>query len=253
MHTIYEDELLRVEALKPQPAPEGGTALLSFPGIGQKTELVEAQKPEFAGTGRGFANAVFCYDKTRSWGNRLDWDVLTSAVRKAAGGCTLYSIGNSMGGYLAIAASAYLPITRSISFVPQFTVDPDAEPHDRRWRMYSKTIKGFPMKPASYYFVPETEYFIFSSGKGMDGKHAQLFPKAPNIHHWVFPGAGHGLAAALKEQGELDRCIQSCFAGDTGLAFPQETQRLSPGGEAVQLPPAAALTPTGNGAAALPA
>ncbi|KIC28266.1 hypothetical protein [Leisingera sp. ANG-M6] len=254
MHIIYENKFLRVEALKPQPAPAGSRVLLSFPGIGQKMDLIDVQTPEFAGIGREFGNTVFCYDKTRSWGNRLDWDVLTAAVRQAAEGSTLYSIGNSMGGYLAIVAGAYLPITRSVSFVPQLTVDPEAEPHDTRWRMYSNSIKSFPMKPASHYFAPETEYFIFSAGKGVDGKHAQLFPKASNIHHWVFPDAGHRLAANLKEQGELHRCIQSCFEGETEAVFSQETQRLSPAADAGLEPPAAAcLAATGPLNSAAPA
>ncbi|UWQ79735.1 hypothetical protein K3725_01635 [Leisingera sp. S132] len=243
MHIIYEDDTLRLETLKPGPVPAGGTVLLSFPGIGQAVELIDVQQPEFAGSGRNCSNVIFCYDKTRSWGNRLDWDALTRTVLEAAGGCTLFSIGNSMGGYLAIVASAFLPIERSIAFVPQFSVDPEAAPGDRRWRVYSKSIKSFPMKPAGHYFVPETEYFIFSSGTGMDGQHAQLFPKGGNIHHWLFPGAVHSLAADLKERGDLDSCIQASLAGDTNLSFSQPSEKLSPAAAPGHLVPHAARLP----------
>jgi hypothetical protein len=40
---------------------------------------INVQKPEFFGAGRSFDNIIFITDKTRSWGNQLDFDSIKRA------------------------------------------------------------------------------------------------------------------------------------------------------------------------------
>ena len=247
MHIVYESETLKLEAVHPVTASEGGGVLLSFAGIGHRMKEIDVQKPEFLGSGRNFDNIIFVYDQRRSWGNQIDLELMAAEILKIAGRNALFTIGNSMGGLLAITATKFLPVTRAVSFVPQYSVDPEIAPWDQRWRMYTRRITEFPMKPASYYFVPETEYFIFSNGRGIDGKHAELFPKAPNIHHLIFPTAGHALAAQLKADGDLDRCVQMSFAGDSDICCTLENYRVSPPSGAAPHPASAAPGSSGPG------
>jgi len=174
---------------------------------------IDVQQPEFFGAGRGFDNIIFVSDLTRSWGNHIDFPLLAERVAPFIAGRRVFCIGNSMGGFLAILASRYIEIEASISFAPQYSINPETAPWEDRWKKYTDHISEHKVSHVGDYFNHETSYYIFSGGLGRDRRHARLFPVRENISHTVFSDMKHNIAAYLKENGLLNSVVTSCLAG----------------------------------------
>ena len=228
MEIIFEDKFLRISARQKMNNHTGSTILLSFTGIGHGMGGIEVQKAEFGRAGRIIDNVIFVTDKTRSWGNSLNFNTVAKQILPFIKNKDVYSIGNSMGGFLSIVATHYLPIKKSISFAPQYSVDPVYVHWEHRWKSYTDKISNYSIQNAGSYLNDRTAYFILSGGMGNDKKHAMLFPIKPNLFHYQFPKIGHNVATSLKEKGVLDRAIQSCFNDSGRLDIDIEYEQLSP-------------------------
>ena len=202
--------------------------LLSFTGIGHRMGGIEVQKPEFRGAGKTFGCIIFITDKTRSWGNAIDFNIIEERILPFIENRDVYSIGNSMGGFISIVATRYLPIRKSISFAPQYSVDPVCVDWEHRWKSYTEKINKYSVQNAGNYLNDRTTYFILSGGMGNDKKHAMLFPARANIFHYQFSETGHNVAAALKKKGMLDGVIHSCFNNSGRLDIDMDYEQLSP-------------------------
>jgi len=90
--------------------------VVSFTSIGMKLGSTDIQKFEFQKLGENIGNRIYVIDKKRSWGNNLNYGVICELIgpfyRKT------YSLGNSMGGFLAVILTAFIKIEVCISFVP---------------------------------------------------------------------------------------------------------------------------------------
>ena len=141
-----------------------------------------------------------------------------------------YAIGNSMGGFLAIVMSRFLPIETVIAFAPQFSVDPNVVPWEDRWKVYRDAIEAYHIRDAGSYFVSGTTYFLLSGGRGADLQQARLYPVQSNVNHFLFPELHHKVAAALKAAGKLNMVVQQAFDGqiDAGAWGDFRNERLSP-------------------------
>ncbi len=189
---------------------------------------LNVQKPEFFGTGRSFDNIIFITDKTRSWGNQLDFDTIKDAIEPLIETRKIYSIGNSMGGFNAIISTFYIETDVCIAFVPQYSVNPSIVPWEKRWREYTSNIENFRFESVREFMNKTTNYFIFTGGKGPDQRHAKLFPVMDNICHYSFPSIEHNVAQTLKELGALNVVVQSCFDRANDLPRSLEYDTLSP-------------------------
>lgn len=228
MKIIFEDNALKISGRIAENIPGNGAILLSFTGVGHAMGGIDVQKPEFFGSGKGFDSILFITDKTRSWGSALDFDLIRSIVLPLADGRPIYAIGNSMGGFLSILASYYLPIGRVMAFAPQYSVDPLHVPWEMRWREYTIGITRHVEQTAATAMVDRTHYYIFSGGRGLDRRHAEMFPAKDNVTHYVFPLIEHNVALYLKEHGLLARTIQACLAGWRHLNFSIPVEQHSP-------------------------
>ena len=225
---IFEDAFVKITSRQAQSDHKSDSILLSFTGIGHAMGGLNVQKPEFFGTGRSFDNIVFVTDKTRSWGNQLNFDTIKDAIAPLIGARTVYSIGNSMGGFNAIVSTSYIATDMCIAFVPQYSVNPSLVPWERRWKVYTSRIQTFQFESVSGHMNDTTSYYIFSGGRGRDQMHAELFPVGDNIRHYSFPNIAHDVARTLKEMGALDAVVQSCFDRASELPEILEYDVLSP-------------------------
>lgn len=229
MIDIYEDDLLKISVVENADAVRADSVMLSFAGHGHKVGDSRIQKPEFFGAGRAFAATVFIFDKTRSWGNELDFSVIEQKIAKYIEGRKIFTIGNSMGGFNAMLACHYLPVVACVAFVPQFSVDQRVVPWENRWGPAVARIKTFDVSMISDFMNTETRYYLFSSGRGLDYFHAALFPMGPNIFHYRFRRFGHNVSGLLKEKGLLAGIIHGCFEGDFTMPKGIAAEILSPG------------------------
>jgi hypothetical protein len=206
---LFDDAAMKIEWLP----GESDKILLCFTGIGHSMGGLDVQGPEFAGTGLNFGTPVFLYDKKRSWGNALDFDVMARVLAPIVAGRTVVSMGNSMGAFLAIAATQYVPISRCFAFAPQFSVDPTVLPKENRWARYRDQIETFRLPSLAQSFNDTCEYFIFSGATPRERLHWENFPVAGNIHSFILPDSDHDIALDLKASERLNALMQICMTG----------------------------------------
>ena len=177
---VFEDETTLISAIsRREGAPR--SALLSFTGVGHKTGVLDIQQPEFAGAGRDVDCMLFISDKTRSWGNRLNVPALQRVIAEHAPNAQLDTLGNSMGGFLALLAPTFLPVSTAIAFAPQFSVRPDIVPFERRWTDYRRAISEWPYPSLATVWQDRTRYYVFTGRQGPDAAHADLTVAVDNL------------------------------------------------------------------------
>ena len=230
---LYEDPRLRLAVMSRQDGHNGRT-LLSFTGVGHAMGGIDVQRPEFFRTGEAYRHIVFVTDLTRSWGNALDFSLIRDHVAGLTESDTVDALGNSMGGFLALLAPAFLPVRRAVAFAPQFSVHPGLVPWETRWGHYRKAIRDWKYDSLEGRFADTTGYFVFSGDNALDRRQAGLFPVSDNLTMTLLEGFGHDVANDLKQAGVLQELIAACFEGrylrdwlDTRLVGfrPQRTQR----------------------------
>ena len=207
--TLFDDDVMTV-FYRPGRLD---ACVVSFTGVGHGTGGIDVQNPEFARSG-GEESSVFVIDKHRSWGNALDWEALKRVLAPVLKGAHVTTLGNSMGGFLAIYAARDLGATEAIAFAPQWSVDPKIIPDENRWKKYRRTISEFRIPDLSDAFSSRTKYFVLFGNDVRDYKHVRLFAKrtdALELH--VLDGCDHDVARFLKDKGQLYAAINACRAG----------------------------------------
>ncbi len=222
MDNIYCDGSCRVRAKAP-PDAEQKSVLLSFTGIGHATGAIDVQKIEFFGTGRSFDNVIFVSDLERTWGNGLDFPAIFTALAPYLEGRRVHAIGNSMGAFLAVVASAHWPIVSVVGFASQFSVSRAVIPEETRWEQYVSRIEVFRIPSLEGYFNDTTDYYLLSGASGKEPLHWSRYPKKVNVRNIVFAGVKHNLAATLKEEGSLPAIIDACFNDRLDIAWLNRT------------------------------
>ena len=207
---IHQDQVLRISTLKAQGTK--GRALLSFTGIGHSLGGLDVQKPEFTRAAGGYDRIFYITDVTRSWGNLLDFGTINEVVRQSAPDLRFDAVGNSMGGFLALLAPCFLPIDRTVAFVPQFSVHPEIAIWDRRWRQYRQNIKAWKYRSLDRALNDDTQYYVFAPTSGPDAEHARRIPAGANITLTQLD-AEHDLARRLKAAGLLNEIVLRCMDG----------------------------------------
>lgn len=213
MNSIYEDEYLQVKIKLSSGVSD--TVILSFTGIGHAMGQANVQKIEFMGSlSLNDPTLIFVIDKTRSWGNSLDFGLLVSLVKKYSINKKIFCIGNSMGAFNAVVFSSFYTVEVCLGFVPQYSVSKDVVKKEDRWRSYTDKIRDFKFKELSEeFFCNETRYFFYSGSHYKERRHWSRFPNKSNIYNMVVEGERHDVASTFKKNGILGEVINSAFGG----------------------------------------
>lgn len=214
--TIFADEFCEIRANR-RALKKADRVLLSFTGGGHAMGGMRVQTLEFVGTASRQGAPIFITDLTRSWGNRLDFPRIADRLAPYLEGKEVVSLGNSMGGFLSILATSYLPIKTAIAMSPQFSVHPQIVPQERRWAKYRRTIDCFRYDSLEGHFQTGTKYYAFFGAARTEKVHYTKFPVCDNVAVMVFPGQGHSLAQWLHGQGQMDTIISACISGTFSL------------------------------------
>ncbi len=208
---LHEDSALKVTATD---RPDARALVLCFTGIGHALGGIDIQRAEFVGTMATLgAASAFVFDKTRSWGNRVDFARVADLVAPLAPGARILGLGNSMGGFNAILMSNFTAMETCVAFAPQFSVMPGVVPGEIRWRDYVAAIDGFRFPSLEGQFNDRTRYVTVNGDDAAERAHWSRFPARPNARHLVVRGQGHEAAAALKSAGVLGHFLAAAFAG----------------------------------------
>lgn len=204
--TLVDDDVLRLVVFP----RDSGQVCFCFTGVGHNVGGIDVQTNEFFAATRQ-STVVFVCDKQRSWGNALDFGMIVERTAPYAEGKRLTTLGNSMGGFLAILASRFLAFDSVVSICPQYSVCP-AVVDEPRWRQYTSRITDWKFPSLAGAFRESTQYYVFGSPNGRDWQQLQLFPVLPNLHKIVLHGVeAHHEARRMKQLGVLYPVIEACF------------------------------------------
>ncbi len=225
LEVILDNEYLKITMA--QRASDN--VVFCFTGIGHAMGGIDVQREEFYRI-TDSATTIFLIDKERSWGNNIDFDELKTFLRPYIEGKTLYALGNSMGGFLAVIASHYFDFESVVAFVPQYSVNKAVVPEEDRFDEYVNHISNWQFESLDGFFNDETEYYVFNDTSSYENAHMKWFPELPNLHKIVVknPEWNHRSAAMLKEMGVLYDCILGCFEKQSAEAIKRIITAASP-------------------------
>ncbi len=190
--------------------------VLSCSGVGTERGKMPPFELMNAASGDGAHSVLFISDATRSWlsapGLREEIfeqvETLISQLRPK----TLISMGNSMGGFMALNLSRVFPIDITIAFTPQFSVDKTIVPEENRWRHFRDKIDHFTVPMVENLPQETGHHYVFHGGEQREHIHWSRFPTQENLRHYIFPELDHNIARSLKEQDLLEPLIEACAA-----------------------------------------
>jgi len=120
------------------------------------------------------------------------------------------SYGSSMGGYAALVLGAACGASRGLALSPQFSVDPEIVPFEKRWALDVAQIRfgpaiGLPTLP--------TQHIAYDPRDAADARHAALFAAKGETIKIRVPWGGHPVGAAINETGLLGTLLERVAAG----------------------------------------
>jgi len=205
--TVFDDDVMTVLHI-PGRKDE---CIVSFTGVGHALGGVDLQNPEFARSSSD-ETKIFIIDKERSWGNNIDWEKLKSLVDSLAPNAQITTLGNSMGGFLAILSAPILGAIQTVAFVPQWSIDPATVPEESRWLEYRQKIKKIHYPDLSEAVRSKSKIYTFFGINGKDKVHINFFIQA-KTETYVLGNCDHDVAAYMKRKGLLYPVISACREG----------------------------------------
>jgi hypothetical protein len=137
---LLDDENCRVE-IDDAAIAQADRLVVTFAGIGPGRRPKGVPAPEFLGSASRYGVAVSVADKNRSWGNALDVPRIADAILRIADGRPISTLGNSMGGFLAVLFSTPLRATHAVAVAAQFSIAHSIIPNEHRWDQFSDAIR----------------------------------------------------------------------------------------------------------------
>jgi hypothetical protein len=203
--TLFEDDFCRISMI------DGDTEVVtvsisSTPRIGE-----EFSKEEFVKTSTKDGKAVFLIDKTSSYGNRLDWNLIIDTLSPHLVDKDVRAIGFCMGGFLATVLSKYFKIHSVVAVTPQYSIMPEfLQDNSYLLALYTKSISEWKVPSLEGYFQEETNYYIFASSDEEDMVQIANFPIQDNVFIFDFgEDYGHSLPGQLG--ADLEVLVEACF------------------------------------------
>jgi len=208
LETLIDNDELKITV----KSTASKNVVFCFTGVGHSLGGIDVQREEFFRISES-ATTIFISDKQRSWGNNINFGEVISIVGPYIKGKQIFSLGNSMGGFLAIVASRYFTFNSVVAFVPQYTVSKRIIPTENRWDKYVNKIQNWKIESLDNCFVENTRYYVFGDYSERERIQLNNFPKKDNIYKIIIKNNGwnHKVALRLKELGVLYDCISGCF------------------------------------------
>ncbi len=173
---------------------------------------------EFArsATADGQDNALFIADPQRSWLNapRIVEEIVEAidAARDEVQADDTVAMGYSMGGFAALVISGFTPLSATLAFSPQMSIDPALVPDEGRWKKYRDRIQSVTIRQATDHMAPATQHTIIMGAARLEKPQLRLLPQAANTDIHLLRRTGHDSATRIKQAGILSDVIAHAFA-----------------------------------------
>jgi len=124
--------------------------------------------------------------------------------------------GASMGGHGALLLADLLRAERAVAIAPQFTLDPETAPFERRWQVSRDRIGRFRHDLRDHMTRTATKFILYDS-LDMDRYHIDLMQPDDRFQLIRFPGASHQILRFLQETGCLGDLLATLTDPDVGF------------------------------------
>ena len=114
-----------------------------------------------------------------------------------------------MGGFLAIYFSKLLNASSVLAFAPQWSVDHNVVPSEKRWSQYTKKIEKFKISDLRNSFDRDIRYLVIFGKNEEDDLHRSFFEEVEECDLHIFHEDTHLIAKVLKQQNKLYPIINS--------------------------------------------
>jgi hypothetical protein len=165
-------------------------------------------------------NAIFVTARGPHWFQYADAPQAAMAIRRACAGYRrVITIGVSMGGYAALAFSGLLEPDIVLAFSPQFSIDRDKVPFERRWAKEARQIdadQGFVFDDMA--LCRRSRIIVISDPLGRDRKHVALIAARRPVEQLKLPLTGHKSLKIMAEMRLSSQFLRAAAAGDLDLA-----------------------------------
>jgi hypothetical protein len=209
---LHEDSDLQVSIIEKE---DSEFVTLAFASADLQYHGMDLLKPEFIKSSK-FATTIFIVDKTLSFGNNVDFNLLQKIIFPHTKDKKINAVGSSMGAYNAIIASNFIDISTIVAFVPMFSPSPKVILGENRWYRFMDKVRTLHFESLENQFNNKSQYYIIAGFSGADRKQLCKMPKKSNIHKIYFknPYFHHDVARILNEQKILYNVIESCYNGE---------------------------------------
>lgn len=157
-------------------------------------------------------DAIHVLSRENRWYQHPELTEALAAVAAATSGyARVIAYGSSMGGFAALRYGAICGATVGIALSPQFSVDPEVAPFDRRWaddvaQIVFRSDDGLPPLPV--------QYIAYDPRDAHDRRHFELFAVRSLTLGLPVPFGGHPVGAYLLETDMLRRLLELVEHGD---------------------------------------
>lgn len=140
-------------------------------------------------------------------------------VRNALGAKRVVLVGNSMGGYAALAVAAGVRPDHVIAFSPISFISPALRLWHRDPRWYRQIAKAWMSSTATWStfdvrrrlleadLPPDSIHVYYAEEHRLDAVHAERLSDVAVVH--AYADEGHNIVRALRDRGELDSVLAS--------------------------------------------
>lgn len=168
-------------------------------------------------------DAIHVLSRDNQWYQYEELPRALSAIAAVTRGYQrVIAYGSSMGGFAALRYGSACGANVGIALSPQYTVDPDIVPFDRRWTddVARISFRRHEVPPLS------TQYIVYDPRDAHDRRHFRLFAENGPVAGIAIPHAGHPVGGYLSETGLLGPLLEAVEAGPVdATAFAAELRR----------------------------
>jgi hypothetical protein len=212
--------------------PASRTLLITFGGLARAPGLGPVPPFEFVNASASFpVKKLFLRDHQRAWYHRgvvgagSDLESVADRLREliaASEAERTVALGNSSGGYAALAFGDLLALTEVHAFSPQTFIEPRLrqELGDARWDDSVQSLMrsgGFDerfgdLRERVVNGTAETAFHVYHSANRIDVVHAQRVADAPRVTLHSYDIPGHWLVGRLRGDGSLHALLERSLA-----------------------------------------
>ena len=161
--------------------------------------------------GRG-VDAIHVLSRENRWYQHPELiDALAAVAAATAGYARVIAYGSSMGGFAALRYGALCGATMGLALSPQFSIDPEVAPFDRRW---ADDVTRIVFRADAALPTLTIQYVAYDPCDAHDRRHFDLFAGHSLTVGLPVPHGGHPVGSYLSETDMLRRLIEQIEAGD---------------------------------------